>query len=71
MNLNIDTENTTLNVKLRRDNDSERRNREAIMMALNAKLRSDDDGSERQAENVMMMTLNVEIGEVALNAERG
>ena len=49
MTLNAKTENTTLNVKLRSDNGSERRNWEALMMALNA-----------ETENVMRMTLNTD-----------
>ena len=48
--LNAEIENMTLNVKLRSDDGSERRNWEATMMALNAKI-----------EKVMMRALNVEI----------
>ena len=49
MALNTETENNTLNVKLRSDNGSERRNWEAIMMALNA-----------ETENTTRMTLNTD-----------
>ena len=49
MALNAETENATLNVKLRSNDGSERRNWEATMMALNA-----------ETENAMRMTLNTE-----------
>ena len=50
MTLNVETEDTTLSVKLTSDNGSGRRNQEAIMMALNA-----------ETKNAMMMALNTDI----------
>ena len=47
--LNAETENMNLNVKLMSDNDSERRNWEAMMMALNA-----------ETENTTRMALNTD-----------
>ena len=50
MALNIETDNVTLNIKLRSDDGSERRNWKATMMTLNAEI-----------ENAMRMTLNADI----------
>ena len=68
MALNAETENTTLNVKLRGDNGSECRNWEAIMMALNAE-------TERwwlwTPNEDAMMALNTETENATLNVKLG
>ena len=61
MALNTETENVTLNVKLRSDDGSDRRNRKC-----------DEDGSERRYWEVIMMALNTETENamrMALNAD--
>ena len=49
MALNVETENVTLNVKLRSDDGFEYQTENAT---LDVKLGSDDDDSERQTENL-------------------
>ena len=73
-------ENTTLNVKLRSNNGSERRNWEVIMMALNVEtknatritLNTDTDEWWPWTPNEdAMMALNVETGKATLNVKLG
>ena len=65
MALNVETENMTLNFKLRSDG-SESRNWEAMMMTLNPETEKCD--SKRQTEK-LMMALNVKTENVTLNVK--